>query len=54
MIRLLAVSALLLLSGCVSQYSITEREMASYLNKEIGLEVKDNSGPLGPGCRSIR
>lgn len=47
MIRLLAVSALLLLSGCVSQYSISEGEMASYLNKEIGLEVKDNSGPLG-------
>ncbi|MBT1446396.1 DUF1439 domain-containing protein [Shewanella sp. JM162201] len=47
MIRLLLIGACVLLSGCISQYSISEREMESYLNREIGLEIKDKSGPLG-------
>lgn len=49
--RLLVVANTLLLSACVSQYSISEREMEQYLNKEIHFEAKQGNGPIGAEIR---
>ncbi len=38
---------LLLLSGCVSQYSITEKELEGYLSDEIHFEVKEGNQLFG-------
>ena len=46
-IRLTLVSILLLLAGCVSQYSITERELTNYLNDEIHFETKQGNPLFG-------
>ncbi|NRD75689.1 DUF1439 domain-containing protein [Shewanella sp. VB17] len=37
----------LLLTGCVSQYSITEKELAGYLNDEIHFEAKEGNQLFG-------
>lgn len=41
----------LLLTGCISQYSISEREMEQYLNKEVHYEVKQGNGIVGAEIR---
>ncbi|WP_434086691.1 DUF1439 domain-containing protein [Shewanella mesophila] len=46
-IRLTLVSVLLLLTGCVSQYSITEQELTNYLNNEIHFETKQGNQLFG-------
>lgn len=38
---------LLLLTGCASQYSITESEIENYLNKEMHFEVKQGNQFIG-------
>ncbi|ACA84627.1 DUF1439 domain-containing protein [Shewanella woodyi] len=38
---------LLLLSGCVSQYSITEKELEGYLSDEIHFEIKEGNQLFG-------
>ncbi|WP_394205607.1 DUF1439 domain-containing protein [Shewanella waksmanii] len=45
--RLLLLSVLLLLTGCVSQYSISERELEGYLSKEIHFEVNQGNQLFG-------
>ncbi|MCL1090380.1 DUF1439 domain-containing protein [Shewanella profunda] len=40
-----------LLGGCVSQYSISEREMEQYLSKEIHFEVKQGNQLVGTEVR---
>ncbi len=40
-----------LLSGCVTQYSISEREMEQYLSKEMHFEVKQGNQFVGAEIR---
>ncbi|MGL4746345.1 MAG: DUF1439 domain-containing protein, partial [Shewanella sp.] len=40
-----------LLGGCVTQYSISEREMEQYLSKEIHFEVKQGNQLIGAEVR---
>ncbi|MCE9680208.1 DUF1439 domain-containing protein [Shewanella sp. AS1] len=46
-LRATLLSVLLLLTGCVSQYSITQQEMTNYLNNEMHLEIKQGNRLLG-------
>ncbi len=46
-IRFALLSVCLLLTGCVSQYSITEKELTNYLNDEMHFEVKQGSQLFG-------
>ncbi|MCT7941382.1 DUF1439 domain-containing protein [Shewanella holmiensis] len=46
-LQLIFVSALLLLTGCASQYSITENEIENYLNNEMHFEVKQGNQIIG-------
>ncbi|BCV56328.1 hypothetical protein TUM17384_02730 [Shewanella algae] len=43
---LLSLWLMLMLGGCVSQYSISEGRLESYLNKELQLDMQDTQGPL--------
>ena len=45
--HLLIIATLLVLTGCVSQYSITEKALANYLNNEIHFEVKEGNQLFG-------
>ncbi|WOT05109.1 DUF1439 domain-containing protein [Shewanella youngdeokensis] len=40
-------SLLLLLTGCVSQYSITEKELEGYLSDEMHFEIKEGNQVFG-------
>ncbi|MCE9686058.1 DUF1439 domain-containing protein [Shewanella sp. AS16] len=42
----LPLALLLGLSGCASQYSVSQREVEQYLNREIHFEVTEGSGPI--------
>lgn len=46
-LKLIFVSVLLLLTGCASQYSITENEIENYLNNEMHFEVKQGNQIIG-------
>ncbi|PTA48447.1 DUF1439 domain-containing protein [Shewanella morhuae] len=45
--RTICLGLTVLLGGCASQYSITEREMEQYLSKEIHFEVKQGNQLVG-------
>jgi len=45
--RLILPCVLLILTGCVSQYLITESELESYLSNEIHFEVKEGNQLFG-------
>ncbi|ABV85552.1 DUF1439 domain-containing protein [Shewanella pealeana] len=47
LLKVALTSALLLLTGCVSQYSITEKELETYLNDEMHFEVKQGNKIFG-------
>ncbi|WP_299798642.1 DUF1439 domain-containing protein [uncultured Shewanella sp.] len=47
MLRYIAPLLMLLLTGCVSQYSITESELEGYLSDEIHFEVKEGNQLFG-------
>ncbi|QYJ78641.1 DUF1439 domain-containing protein [Shewanella acanthi] len=49
--RSVCLGLTVLLSGCVTQYSITEQEMEQYLNKEIHFEVKQGNQLVGAEVR---
>ncbi len=46
-IKFALLSTCLLLTGCVSQYSITEKELSNYLNDEMHFEVKQGNQLFG-------
>ncbi|MCL1143436.1 DUF1439 domain-containing protein [Shewanella gaetbuli] len=46
-LKLICTSALLMLTGCASQYSITESEIEDYLNNEMHFEVKQGNQIIG-------
>ncbi|UCX06319.1 DUF1439 domain-containing protein [Shewanella glacialimarina] len=46
-LKLIFISSLLVLTGCASQYSITENEIENYLNKEMHFEVKQGNQIIG-------
>ncbi|GIU18878.1 MULTISPECIES: DUF1439 domain-containing protein [unclassified Shewanella] len=50
-LKVALTSALLLLTGCVSQYSITETELETYLNDEMHFEVKQGNKIFGVDLR---
>ena len=43
----LGLGLLLLLTGCASQYSITESEIEQYLNNDMHFEVKQGNKLIG-------
>lgn len=47
LVKTLGLSLLLVLTGCASQYSITESEIAQYLNKDMHFEVKQGNKLIG-------
>ena len=49
--RTICLGLTVLLGGCASQYSITEREMEQYLSKEIHFEVKQGNQLVGIDVR---
>ncbi|WP_299809310.1 DUF1439 domain-containing protein [uncultured Shewanella sp.] len=51
LLKVALASALLLLTGCVSQYSITEKELETYLNDEMHFEVKQGNKIFGVDLR---
>ncbi|ABE53543.1 protein of unknown function DUF1439 [Shewanella denitrificans OS217] len=46
-LTLIGVMLLLLLTGCASQYSITESDIEQYLNKDMHFEVKQGNQLIG-------
>ncbi|GGI92370.1 DUF1439 domain-containing protein [Shewanella gelidii] len=42
----LGIFVCLMMTGCMSQYSISEKELESYLGKELKYEVKQGQGPF--------
>jgi len=50
-IRTIGLGLTVLLSGCATQYSISEREMEQYLSKEIHFEVKQDTQLIGAEIR---
>ncbi|WP_037457754.1 DUF1439 domain-containing protein [Shewanella sp. HN-41] len=49
--RTICLGITVLLGGCVTQYSISEREMEQYLSKEIHFEVKQGNQFVGAEVR---
>lgn len=49
--QIILPSILLLLTGCISQYSITEAELENYLSDEIHFEVKEGNTFFGVEMR---
>ena len=47
LVKTLWLGLLLLLTGCASQYNITESEIEQYLNKEMHFEVKQGNRLIG-------
>ncbi|ABI70051.1 DUF1439 domain-containing protein [Shewanella frigidimarina] len=47
LVKTLGLGLLLLLTGCASQYSITESEIEQYLNKDMHFEVKQGNKLIG-------
>jgi len=46
-VKALGLGLLLLLTGCASQYSITESDIEQYLNKDMHFEVKQGNKLIG-------
>ncbi|MDR8526071.1 MULTISPECIES: DUF1439 domain-containing protein [Shewanella] len=51
LLKVAFAGAALLLTGCVSQYSITEKELEGYLNDEMHFEVKQGNQIFGIDLR---
>ncbi len=51
LLKVALASAVLLLTGCVSQYNITEKELEGYLNDEMHFEIKQGNQIFGIDLR---